>query len=84
MNTLVYQSTTLDMFVTHSPCPQCAPLLTAKPKQMVRRLFFQTEFRATDHLADLAKSIAIYKVTPAGYVTTFPDGELIDPESLYL
>jgi dCMP deaminase len=52
-----------DLYVTHSPCVDCAPLAAE-----FNRVFFEAEFRDTSHLHDLARQTALYIVTPAGYV----------------
>ena len=78
---LLPTSFSLDLFVTHSPCPTCAWEIVSS--RVFRRVFYQTEFRDANPLDILAKSLEVYKITPAGYITQFPTGDFIDPESLY-
>lgn len=76
----------LDMFITHSPCPKCAGLiqLTQASFKCRLRVFYQTEFREATPLDYLvSRNIEVYKITPAGYITKFPNNVLIDPASLY-
>ncbi len=81
---LSYPPRTLDLFVTHSPCKRCMTLILTKGGGMVKRVFFQTEFRESGHLMEMVNQhIDVYKITPAGYITTFPHGILVDPETLY-
>lgn len=71
----------LDMYSTHSPCPNC--MRDIRTTRMFGRIFFQTEYRIADHLREYEKTFDIYKVTPAGYITRFGDNTLVDPGTLY-
>ncbi len=71
----------LDLYTTHSPCAAC--MVDLCDEECVMRVFFQTEYRNVAHLSVLTRSIEIYKVTPAGYITKFGDNTLIDPDTLY-
>ncbi|USN16770.1 hypothetical protein STRZYGA_00490 [Brevundimonas phage vB_BpoS-Strzyga] len=42
----------------------------------VKRVFFEATYRNTDHLAELAKSVEVYQVTPAGFVVEWVTGEV--------
>lgn len=76
-----HNASSLDMFVTHSPCQACAREIQAT--KMFRRIFFRTEYRDSGPLDWLAQTMEVYRVTPAGYVTRYLSSELIDPASLY-
>jgi dCMP deaminase len=68
----------LDLYVTDSPCPACYDLLLRDSR--VKRLFFQTPYRITDHLENSLweSSIEVYRVLPAGYVMDWNTKELVD------
>lgn len=63
-----------DLYVTHSPCRQCAERIVMT--HQVKRVFFEATYRSTDHLAELAKSVELYQVTPAGFVVEWVSGEV--------
>ena len=63
-----------DLYVTHSPCPQCATTIWLDAP--VKRVFFETEYRKTSHLDDLARRVELFRVTPAGYVVDYITGEV--------
>lgn len=64
-----------DLYVTHSPCPDCADLIVGRHSS-VRRVFFEAAYRKTDHLANLARNVELYQVTPAGFVVEWITGEV--------
>lgn len=71
-----------DLYVTHSPCADCAQLILDRsimgsPQGNISRVFFEAAYRNTDHLAELAKSVELYQVTPAGFVVEWNSGEVI-------
>lgn len=63
-----------DLYVTHSPCQQCADRIVMT--HQIKRVFFEATYRNTDHLAELVKSVELYQVTPAGYVVEWMTGEV--------
>lgn len=72
----------LDLFVTHSPCQSCASAIAETGE--FRRIFYQTEYRHITPLEYLVEqNIGVYKVLPAGYITEFKTGQLMNPESFY-
>lgn len=71
----------LDIYTTHSPCPAC--MQDIHEGGDIGRVFFQTEYRIADHLLRYIPHLAIYKVTPAGYITLFGSNTLVDSETLY-
>lgn len=55
-----------DMYVTDSPCPDCAREVY---RIGIRRVFFAVPYRITDSLDWLIDhGVEVYRVTPAGYV----------------
>lgn len=71
-----------DLYVTHSPCANCAQLIY-RNRHYVQRIFYGIEFRSVEPLGELARVMDVYKVTPAGYITRFATHSPVDPESLY-
>jgi deoxycytidylate deaminase len=70
----------LDLYVTDSPCEACFNLIAASGK--VKRIFFGTPYRKTDHLhRRQRKYMDIYRVLPAGYVIDWRTKELVDVET---
>lgn len=69
--------TDADLYVTHSPCAHCAEQIT-KPNSPIARVFFEATYRNTDHLADLAREVELYQVTPAGFVIDWITGAVIE------
>jgi dCMP deaminase len=56
----------VDMYVTDSPCENCAQAIVARG---FKRVFFANPYRITDSLNTLrAGGVEVYRVTPAGYV----------------
>ena len=69
----------LDLYVTHSPCAGCCEVIASYP---VSRVFFGTPYRITDHLDDDDQwPFEVYRVTPAGYVSSWPSQELVNVET---
>ena len=71
-----------DLYVSHSPCSDCANIIYNRRHKIVR-LFYGIEFRSTAPLDHLARVMEVYKVTPAGYITRHGHSTPINPESLY-
>jgi dCMP deaminase len=62
----------LDLYVNHSPCVECAAYILEHRSTSISRIFFETPYRNTNHLAMLQKEdIAVYEVTPAGYIIEY-------------
>lgn len=64
----------LDLYVTHSPCPDCMTNLIRD--QRVTRIFFGALYRRSEHLE--GSLIPLFSVTPSGYVMDYQTKELID------
>lgn len=65
-----------DLYVTDSPCPACAELLT---HHRVKRVFFAIPYRITDSLDWLQKKgVEVYQVQPAGYVMEWGTRKLVE------
>lgn len=74
--------TTVDLYCTDSPCPECTMLLT-NSDLYIKRIFFERPYRSRDHLkifedfyADPLlpgsyRTTEVYEVTPAGYTVEY-------------
>jgi dCMP deaminase len=63
------------MYVTASPCADCAGLLI---KSGVTRVVYENEYRNPAPLQMLIEhGITVHKLTPSGYLVSFATGELI-------
>lgn len=72
-----------DLYVTHSPCPDCANLIVnqrplGEKQGSIRRVFFEAAYRKTEHLNNLARNVELYQVTPAGFVVDWVTGAVIE------
>lgn len=66
----------LDLYCTDSPCEACAWMMR---EWSIKRLFFDRKYRDEGPLEWLiTKKIEVYRVTPAGYVIRYPDGEIVE------
>lgn len=68
----------LDLYVTDSPCVDCFRKI--QEAEVVRRIFFGTPYRITDHL-DHSLEVFVYRVLPSGYVIDWNTKELVDVET---
>lgn len=68
-----------DLYVTDSPCAHCFKYI--KEYGGVRRIFFGTPYRITDHLDNADEKIGIYRVLPAGYIIDWKTKDLVDVET---
>ena len=66
----------LDLYVTDSPCAHCFEKIVADHR--IRRVFFRTPYRITDHLENHLWDIGVYRVLPAGYVIDWDTKALVD------
>lgn len=65
----------VSMYVTESPCPDCAKQLS----QVVNRLFFLHLYRLTEGIDILIKAnVHVFRMTPSGYVIDYGTGELTE------
>jgi len=74
--------TEVDLYVTNSPCPECS-LLVLNSSLYVKRIFFETPYRSTQHLGMFSfdyrdpetstgiRKTEVYEVTPAGYIVEY-------------
>lgn len=68
-----------DMYVTDSPCQNCARQIFLN---RIQRVFFGTPYRITtplDWLMD--QNIKVYRVTPAGYILEWGTDNLVEIET---
>jgi dCMP deaminase len=64
-----------DIYVTDSPCCDCAKLIIAAD---VRQVFFARPYRITTGLDKLLEAnVRVYQVTPAGYVIDWRTREIV-------
>jgi len=87
VNALGYISNTydgnvdLDLYVTDSPCVDCANHILADSR--VHRVFFATPYRVLTGLDILiGEGIEVYRVLPAGYVIDWATQQLVDEGTL--
>lgn len=59
---------TVDLYCTDSPCDFCTKFIRQDTSVNVRRIFYETPYRNTEHLKQLRGLIEVYLVTPAGYI----------------
>lgn len=65
-----------DMYVTDSPCLDCAQKIV---KSRIKRVFFETPYRDTAPLQFLwANGIEVYQVMPSGYVIEWKTRKIVD------
>lgn len=64
-----------DMYVTDSPCDDCASLLK---QHNFRRLFFQSPYRVIAPVEKLLTHMEVYQVTPAGFVINWATREFAE------
>jgi dCMP deaminase len=65
----------LTMYVTESPCPDCAQLCIGK----VTRVFYVNEYRIKQGIEILlAANIDVYRMTPSGFVVDLRSGDLVE------
>lgn len=73
----------VDLYSTHSPCPECCDLIIRSTIK-IERIFFEIPYRRAEHLEKFResvpfgrgmsitdRSIQLYEVTPAGYVVEY-------------
>lgn len=66
-----------DLYVTHSPCPECISKIR---EVKIRRVFFSTPYRIIDHLDSLKNTLTqVYQITPAGYIVDWFTKDLVSP-----
>jgi dCMP deaminase len=71
----VYQDA-LDMYVTESPCPDCARLVLSKN---IGRVFYLNEYRLVEGIEILiGGGVKVYRMTPSGYVVDRDTNELVE------
>lgn len=74
--------TTVDLYCTDSPCPECA-LLLMNSDLYVKRIFFERPYRSRSHLemfrdfypdpllSGSYRTTEVYEVTPASYIVEY-------------
>lgn len=65
-----------DLYVTDSPCEACFDRIILDGR--IKRIFFSTPYRINDHLAFDADRVAIYRITPSGYIMDWRTRELVE------
>lgn len=71
--------TRFDLYVTDSPCQNCFDMVV--DAGVVKRIFFGTPYRITDHLVGHGQDIGIYRVLPAGYIVDWETKDLVNVET---
>lgn len=66
----------LGMYVTESPCLECAKLILADNR--IHQLAFMHLYRDPAGLNELLPYMPVWRITPSGYVTNHATGELIE------
>jgi len=65
-----------DMYVTESPCPNCAEAII---DSVVNRVFYLHEYRLAAGRTKLMQArIQLYRMTPSGYIIDVATGELVE------
>lgn len=74
---------TVELFVTDSPCLDCAEYMSTGDYPIVKRVFYDRPYRLRDGIDRLiANHILAYRVTPAGYVIDEQTGNIMTAEDL--
>lgn len=79
---------TLDLYTTDSPCPDCVEVILTS-RHNVKRVFYEKLYRVNDHLHELTNRtsnlvtrqwgpVELYQVTPAGYIVDHFTREVIE------
>lgn len=64
------------LYVTHSPCPECAALIVEDGR--IQEVYFEAPYRIEAPIIGLiTMDIAVYKVSPSGYVIDQRTKEII-------
>lgn len=61
----------LTLYVTHSPCKDCSELISLwndKYSNSLKTIVYETAYRDTSALDELAKEVDVYRLTPSGYL----------------
>lgn len=69
----------LDLYVTDSPCSNCYDKIIADGR--IRRIFFGTPYRITDHLQNSIFDMEVYRVLPSGSIIDWDTGRIMDVKS---
>lgn len=67
----------VDLYCTHSPCRQCAGLISESPLN-IGRIFFEVAYRDTSHLSMFKQTREVYVVTAAGYVVDYFTNRVVE------
>ncbi len=72
------RSDDISLYVTHSPCGQCAEAIV---ESNVTSVYFETPYRSPAGLTVLAEAgIGIFRVMPNGYIIEGTEGRLIEAD----
>lgn len=67
----------LDLYVTDSPCEACWSQIKATTS--IKRVFFSTPYRITNHLEfPQGPDPDVYRITPSGYIMNWRTKELVE------
>lgn len=70
-----YKSEPLDLYVTHSPCLNCAKVLIEGGS--IKRVFYEVPYRNTDPITIMLEAgIEVYQHTPSGYLLDHYTGRI--------
>jgi dCMP deaminase len=70
----------LQVYVTDSPCIDCARVIVNSGQGRIDRVFYDRPYRLGQHGIDylMENDIAVYRITPAGYVIDQASGRILD------
>lgn len=67
---------TWSMYVTESPCPDCARAVVDSP---IAEVFYLNQYRIVEGIDVLMKGgVMVWRMTPSGYITNYRTGELVE------
>lgn len=81
---ILVAGSSVDLYVTDSPCPECS-LMILNSDLYVKRIFFERPYRSREHLGmfhgpypdplregkETTRVTEVYEVTPAGYIVEY-------------
>lgn len=69
----------MDLYVTDSPCQTCFEVILDDGR--IKRIFFGTPYRITDHLNDERILVDVYRITPAGFIMDWRTRNLVEVDT---
>ncbi len=68
----LYSDYGVDLYVTHSPCPDCTAHIL---RNNISRVFYGIPYRIVDHLLTIPR---LFQVMPSGFVIDVHTGDVVD------